>query len=155
MLEKTLIIIKPSGVQREIVGEVITRFERKGLRIAGLKMATLTDKILDEHYAHLADKPFFPRIKQSMTASPVIILCVEGVEAVAVVRAMVGVTNGRNADAGTIRGDFSMSNQENIIHASDSVENAQIEIKRFFIDSEIFDYQKVNISFINNNDELN
>ncbi|MDR1543974.1 MAG: nucleoside-diphosphate kinase [Prevotellaceae bacterium] len=155
MLEKTLIIIKPSGVQREIVGEVISRFERKGLRLAGLKMVNLTDKILNEHYAHLADKPFFPRIKQSMTVSPVVIICLEGVEAVSVVRAMTGVTNGRNAAAGTVRGDFSMSNQENIIHASDSVENGKIEVKRFFADTEIFDYQKVNLSFINNLEEIN
>ena len=154
MLEKTLVIIKPGGVQREIVGEVITRFERKGLRLAAMKMMQLSDEILDVHYAHLADKPFFPKIKTAMTACPVIVLALEGVEAVAVVRSMTGVTNGRNAAAGTIRGDYALSNQENVVHASDSVENAKIELERFFKPEEILDYPKVNRSFINSTDEL-
>ncbi|MDR3327858.1 MAG: nucleoside-diphosphate kinase [Prevotellaceae bacterium] len=154
MLEKTLVIIKPCGLQREILGEVITRFERKGLRLAGLKMLRLTHEILDVHYAHLVDKPFFARIKESMMASPVVLMCLEGVEAVAVVRMMTGVTNGRNAASGTIRGDFSMSNQENIIHASDSADNAILEIERFFGKNEIFDYQKINSCFVNNSEEL-
>jgi len=154
MFEKTLVIIKPGGVQREIVGEVISRFERKGLRLAALKMMQLTDNILGVHYAHLADKPFFSGIKKAMTACPVIVLVLEGSEAVAVVRSMAGVTNGRSAAAGTIRGDFSISNQENVIHASDSAENAKIEIERFFKNEEIFDYQKINQHFINSTDEL-
>jgi nucleoside-diphosphate kinase len=154
MTEKTLVIIKPGGIQREIAGEIISRFERKGLRLAAMKMVQLTDEILDEHYAHLADKPFFPRIKMAMKASPVLVLALEGVEATAVVRAMTGVTNGRNAAAGTIRGDFSISNQENVVHASDSVENAKIELNRFFKPEEIFDYQKINQNFINSTDEL-
>lgn len=153
MLEKTLIIIKPCGIQREIVGEVITRFERKGLRLAAIKMVQLTDEILDVHYAHLADRPFFPRIKKTMMACPVVVMALEGVEAVAVVRAITGATNGRNAAAGTIRGDFSISGQENIIHASDSVENAKIELERFFKREEIFDYQKINLNFIYSLDE--
>ena len=154
MLEKTLVIIKPSGIQREIVGEVISRFERKGLRLAAIKMMQLTDEILDIHYAHLIELPFFPKIKKAMMACPVIVIALEGVEAVAVVRSMTGVTNGRNAAAGTIRGDYSISNQENIVHASDSVENAKIELERFFKPKEIFDYQKVNQFFINSKDEI-
>jgi len=154
MLEKTLIIIKPSGIQREIVGKIISRFEQKGLRLAAIKMMQLTDEILDVHYAHLAELPFFPRIKKSMMASPVVVIALEGVDAVAVVRLMTGVTNGRNAAAGTIRGDYSLSNQENIIHASDSVENAKIELERFFKPEEIFYYQKINQTFINSTDEL-
>jgi len=154
MLEKTLVIIKPGGVQREIVGEVITRFERKGLRLAAIKMMQLSDAILDVHYAHLADKPFFPKVKQAMMACPVVVLALEGVEAVAVVRSMAGPTNGRNAAAGTIRGDFSLSNQENVVHASDSVENAKIELERFFKAEELFDYKKVNLCFVNSSDEL-
>ena len=154
MLEKTLVIIKPGGLQREIVGEVITRFERKGLRLAAMKMMQLSDAILDVHYAHLADKPFFPKVKQAMTACPVVVLALEGVEAVAVVRSMAGPTNGRNAAAGTIRGDFSLSNQENVVHASDSAENAKIELERFFKAEEILDYRKVNQEFINSSDEL-
>jgi len=154
MLEKTLLIIKPSGIQREIVGEVISRFERKGLRLAAIKMMQLTDEILDIHYAHLIKLPFFPKIKKAMMACPVIIIVLEGVEAVTVVRSMVGVTNGRNAAAGTIRGDYSSSNQENIVHASDSVENAKIELERFFKTEEIFNYKKINQNFINSNDEI-
>jgi len=154
MLEKTLIIFKPSAVQRELVGEVLHRFERKGFRICGLKMMQLTEQILKVHYAHLNSLPFFQRIINSMMASPVVVACLEGVDAVSVVRSMVGVTNGREALAGTIRGDFSMSGQENIIHASDSVENANIEIERFFLKEEIFNYTKINQNFINFSEEL-
>ena len=131
-LEKTLVILKPSAVQRGLVGEVTRRFERKGLRIAGMKMMQLTDELLNKHYAHLADKPFFQRVKNSMMASPVIVCCYEGVDAVQVVRNMTGSTNGRMAVPGTIRGDFSVSGQENIIHTSDSHDNAIEEINRFF-----------------------
>jgi len=113
----------------------------------------LTDDIVSEHYAHLADLPFFDRIKNSMMVTPIIVCCWEGVEAVKVVRAIVGVTNGRDAQAGTIRGDFSMSIQENIIHASDSVETAKIEIARFFKNDEIFDFKQNNLPFIYANDE--
>ncbi|MDR1592793.1 MAG: nucleoside-diphosphate kinase [Prevotellaceae bacterium] len=148
MLEQTLVILKPSAIQRELVGEVISRFERKGLRLCGVKMLQLNDAILSEHYAHLADKPFFPRVKQAMMASPVIVICWEGVEAVQVVRTMTGATNGRLAVSGTIRGDFSVSNQENIIHTSDSPDNAKEEIKRFFSPTELFDYTKISSNFL-------
>lgn len=139
-MEKTLIILKPSTVQRGLVGEVINRFQKKGLIIAGMKMMQLDEAILREHYAHLVDKPFFPSLLNSMMATPVIVMCLKGKDVVAVVRALTGATNSRNAAPGTIRGDFGMSSQENIIHASDSDENAAIEIKRFFKDDEIFDY---------------
>ncbi|HOK35843.1 MAG TPA: nucleoside-diphosphate kinase [Paludibacteraceae bacterium] len=152
-MEKTLVIIKPGAIQRELIGEVITRLERKGLHLCGIKMMQLTDDIVSEHYAHLADLPFFDRIKNSMMVTPIIVCCWEGVEAVKVVRAIVGVTNGRDAQAGTIRGDFSMSIQENIIHASDSVETAKIEIARFFKNDEIFDFKQNNLPFIYANDE--
>jgi len=152
-MEKTLVIIKPGAIQRELIGEVITRLERKGLHLCGIKMMQLTDDIVSEHYAHLADLPFFDRIKNSMMVTPIIVCCWEGVEAVKVVRAIVGVTNGRDAQAGTIRGDFSMSIQENIIHASDSVETAKIEIARFFKNDEIFDFKQNNLPFIYANNE--
>ena len=97
-------------------------------------------EILREHYAHLVDRPFFPSLVESMTATPVIVVCLKGKDAVAVVRAMTGATNSRNAAPGTIRGDFGMSGQENIVHASDTPENAEIEIRRFFRPEEIFDY---------------
>ena len=153
-MEKTLVILKPSALQRALIGEVIKRFEIKGLRLVGIKMMQLTDKILDEHYAHLADRPFFQRIKDSMMISPVIVTCWEGKDAVSVVRNMTGATNGRNAVPGTIRGDFSVSTQENIVHTSDSVETAVVELKRFFSDDEIFDYNPVMINFLYANDEI-
>lgn len=153
-MEQTLIIIKPSGVIRGIIGEVISRFEKKGLVIAGMKMIQLTDKILEEHYAHLVSRPFFPSLKNSMKASPVIVMCVKGVDAVAVVRSMTGATNGRNAAPGTIRGDYSMSGQQNIVHASDSVENAEIELNRFFAPSEIFDYKPAMLNYLYADDEM-
>lgn len=139
-MERTLILLKPGTVQRRLVGEVINRIERKGLRIVGMKMMQLTDELLNEHYAHLAERPFFKFVKASMMAAPVVAMCVEGCEAVEVVRTITGATNGRKAAPGTIRGDYSMSGQENIIHASDSTENAAIEIRRFFKPEELFDY---------------
>jgi len=139
-MERTLILLKPSAVQRGLIGEVINRFERKGLRIMGLKMMQLDDAILNEHYAHLVDRPFFPWLKNAMKATPVIAMCVEGTEAVSVVRALTGATNGRKAAPGTIRGDYAMSGQENIVHASDSPENAAIELCRFFKEEELFSY---------------
>ncbi len=139
-MEKTLILLKPCTVQRRLVGEVINRLERKGLRIVGLKMMQLGDDILNEHYAHLRERPFFPWLIASMKSAPVVAMCVEGNSAVKVVRDIVGATNGRKAAPGTIRGDYSMSGQENIIHASDSVETAEIEMRRFFAEGEIFDY---------------
>lgn len=139
-MEKTLILLKPCTVQRRLVGEVINRLERKGLRIVGLKMMQLGDDILNEHYAHLRERPFFPWLIASMKSAPVVAMCVEGNSAVKVVRDIVGATNGRKATPGTIRGDYSMSGQENIIHASDSVETAEIEMRRFFAEGEIFNY---------------
>lgn len=144
-MEQTLVILKPSAVERGLMGEVISRFEKKGLIISGMKMIQLTDSVLSEHYSHLVDRPFFPSLKRSMMSSPVVVMCVKGVDAVAVVRAMTGATNARNAAPGTIRGDFSMSGQQNIIHASDSVENAKIELDRFFKAEEIFDYLPVTV----------
>ena len=131
-MERTLIILKPAALQRGIVGEILSRFEHKGLYFVGMKMMQLDDAILNVHYGHLKEKSFFGDVKAAMSVSPVIVVCLEGVEAVRVVRTMVGVTNGRNADPGTIRGDYSMSVEQNVIHASDSIETAQVEIKRFF-----------------------
>lgn len=152
-MEQTLIILKPSAVQRGLAGKVISRFEQKGLVISGMKMMQLDEPILREHYAHLVDRPFFPSLVCSMTATPVVVMAISGKDAVAVVRQMVGVTNSRNALPGTIRGDFGMSGQENIIHASDSVENAKIELARFFKPGEIFDYQPITITAIYAPDE--
>lgn len=153
-MERTLVILKPCTIQRGLIGEIITRFERKGLFLAGMKMTWLTDEILNEHYAHLKEKSFFQRIKDGMSVCPVIVCCWEGVDAIHVVRQLAGTTNGRNAQPGTIRGDYSMSVQENIVHASDSPETAAIELKRFFDDKELFSYQMNNLLSIYANDEF-
>ena len=152
-LEKTLVILKPSAVQRGLIGEITTRFERKGLRLAGMKMMQLTDELLNEHYAHLSEKPFFQRVKNSMMASPVIVCCYEGVDAIQVVRSMTGATNGRVAIPGTIRGDFSVSSQENIVHTSDSPKTAIEEINRFFKPEELFEYKQVHMPYLYHTDE--
>lgn len=138
--EKTLVLLKPCTVQRGLIGEIISMFEKKGLHLCGMKMMQLTDAILSEHYAHLADKPFFQRVKNSMMAAPVVAMCWEGVEAIEVVRTLAGPTNGRKAAPGTIRGTYSMSFQENIVHASDGPETAAAELKRFFKPEEIFEW---------------
>ena len=139
-MERTLVILKPCCLQRGLVGEVLSRFEKRGLKLVAMKMAHLSDEILEEHYAHLKERPFFPWIKNSMKAAPVILCCWEGYSAVQVVRDMAGATRASKAVPGTIRGDYSMSAQENIVHTSDSLENAQIELDRFFTESDYFDY---------------
>ena len=154
MLEKTLVILKPCTVQRSLVGEVTKRFEQKGLRLCGMKMVQLTDEILSEYYSHLSSKPFFQRVKDSMMTCPVIVCCYEGVDAIEAVRTITGPTTGRKAPAGTIRGDFSMSFQENIVHASDSPETAEAELKRFFKPEEIFDYKLATFDYLYANDEF-
>lgn len=154
LMEQTLVIIKPSAIARPLSGKIINRFVEKGLIISGIKMMQLDDNILREHYAHLVDKPFFPSLLRSMKATPVIVMCLSGKDAVSTVRAMTGATNCRNAAPGTIRGDYGMSSQENIVHASDSVDNAAIEVKRFFAQSEIFDYQLPAIGAVYAPDEL-
>lgn len=146
-MEKTLVLVKPNALQRGIVGDIITRFERKGLRIVGMKMMFMTDEIVNEHYAHLVERPFFPYLKSSMQAAPIIACCLEGAEAVDTVRLLVGPTNSRKALPGTIRGDFSMSGEQNVVHASDSVENAVIEIDRFFAPGELYDYESAVTQF--------
>ncbi len=153
-MEQTLVILKPSAIERNLIGEVITRIERRGLIICGMKMIQLDEPILREHYAHLVNKPFFPLIVASMIASPVIVMCLKGIDAVSVFREMTGATNGRKAAPGTLRGDFCMSGQMNIVHASDSVENAKIELARFFKPEEIFDYTSANKDFLYAEDEL-
>jgi len=146
--EKSLIIIKPDAVQRNLIGEIISRIERKGLKIIGLKMVSIDDALLDEHYSHIKDKPFFPGIKDFMKSCPVIVMAVEGINTVSALRLLVGPTKAWEASAGTIRGDFSLSTQSNIVHASDSVENGELEVLRFFDLSELFDYKKIDTDFV-------
>ncbi len=138
-MEQTLIIIKPDAVQRGIVGEILTRFEKKGFKIIGLKMIRLREAILREHYAHVADEPFFEELSKFMGSSPVLVICLEGLNAINVVRMVAGT---KSDQLGTIRGDFAASSQRNLIHSSDSTDTAKREIKRFFTKEELFDYDK-------------
>lgn len=151
--EKTLIIIKPDALQRNLLGEIIIRFERKGLKIIGMKMIQLEDALLDEHYCHHKDKPFFQSLKNFMKSAPVVVMALSGLNAISAVRLIAGATKGYEADAGTIRGDFSISGQANIVHASDSFENAEAEIKRFFRQDEIFEYKRADFDFVYGEEE--
>lgn len=146
--EKSLIILKPDCIQRNLVGEIISRFEKKGLKIVGIKMMQVSDVLLEEHYMHIKDKPFFPGIREFMKSSPVIIMALEGVGIIDSLRIIVGPTKGYTADGGTIRGDFSMSTQSNLVHASDSPEAAVAEVARFFKEDELYTYKKIDTDLI-------
>jgi len=141
-LETTLILFKPDAVEKNIVGTVLARYEAAGFRIRGIKMLALTDEVLVEHYSHIADKPFFPGVRDFMQESPVIALALEGEDVIAKVRDLLGPTDSTQAAAGTIRGDFGFKDSDakmrNVCHASDSVEAAQAELKRFFKEGELF-----------------
>lgn len=152
-MERTFILAKPDTIQRGLLGEVISRFEHKGLKIVGLKMIALDDHILEQHYSHLVDKPFFAGIKEFMKSSPVVAMCLEGKECVEVVRKLCGITNSREADPGTIRGDLSLSIQCNVVHASDSLEAANEEIERFFLPNELYSYTLNDLDYILSSDE--
>lgn len=132
MTERTLVLIKPDAVARGLVGEVISRFERKGLTLSALVLRTMDVELADRHYAEHLEKAFYPPLRDFMTSGPLLAGILSGDAAVDVVRALVGATDGRQAAAGTIRGDLSLSNRENLVHASDSVESAEREIKLWF-----------------------
>ncbi len=131
------------------MGEVISRFERKGLKIVGMKMMQLEDAMLEAHYAHIKDKPFFGGIKSFMKQAPVVVMTLSGIGAVDATRLIVGPTKGYEASAGTIRGDLSLSTQSNLVHASDSVESGTVEVARFFKEEELFAYKRNDFDFIN------
>lgn len=147
-MERSVVLVKPDGVQRALVGEIIRRFERKGLRITAIKMMSLSDAILDEWYAHHKDKAFFPKLKAYMKSYPVVAMLWEGVDAVLTIREMIGVTKAREAKPGTIRGDFAMSQQYNLIHASENSEIARKEEALIFDPSEIFAWDKTDYDYI-------
>lgn len=147
-MRRTLIIIKPDGVNRCLIGRVLTRFEEKGLKIIGMKLERLKVYQLKDHYVHLQDKPFYEELLEYMTSVPCVLIAVEGKNAVEVVRKLVGSTNSREADIGTIRGDFAMSVQTNIVHASENEEMAQKELKRFFKEEELIEYDKMNFNWL-------
>ena len=139
-MERTLILLKPDAVAGKFCGKVITRFEEAGFTIRGCKMINLTPAILKEHYAHVADKPFYPEIEKFMSSIPVIGLVLEGDDIVAKMRDMLGVTDSRKAAPGTLRATFGKDVMVNVAHASDSKETAEKEVARFFRSDEIFAY---------------
>ena len=146
MSETTLILLKPDCVQKGHCGDVIQRFEAQGFKLRGIKMLRLTEKLLLEHYAHIASRPFFPEVQNFMQLTPVVALAVEGDDVVARVRDLLGPTNSKDAAPGTIRGDFGVDMMINVVHASDSVENAKVELERFFAPGELFDYALSTVS---------
>ncbi len=139
-MERTLILFKPDCVQRRLVGRILARFEDKGFKIVGMKMLQVTPELAKRHYAEHVDKPFYPSLEKYITGSPLVAAVLEGLDAIRVVREMLGATSGLKAQAGTIRGDFSLSRQMNLVHASDGPEAAKREIDIYFRPEELFDY---------------
>jgi nucleoside-diphosphate kinase len=140
-MQTTLVLLKPDCIAGRKAGEVIKRFEEAGFQIRGCKMFQATKELLKEHYAHIADKPFFPEVEAFMQSTPVIALALAGENAVDKVRSLIGPTDSKKAEKGTVRGDFGVDVMVNIVHASDSPENAEIELKRFFLPGELFTYE--------------
>jgi len=130
--ERTLVLVKPDALRRGLLGEILSRFERKGLTIEALVVRTMDAELADQHYAEHVERDFYPPLKQFMTSGPLAALVLSGDEVIAVVRALVGATDGRKAAAGTIRGDLSLSNRENLVHASDSLDSAKRELALWF-----------------------
>lgn len=153
-MEKTVVLVKPDGVQRGLIGEITARFEKKGLHLVGLKMMSMNDAVLDVWYAHHADKPFFPALKGYMKSYPIVAMLWEGLDAAETVRTMIGVTLARKAAPGTIRGDFAMSQQYNLIHASESKEAAEKEAGLIFQNDEVFPWEKLDLTQIYAESEL-
>lgn len=140
-IERTLILIKPDAVQRRLIGRLTARLEDKGLKLVGMKMLQVTKELAAQHYAEHVNKPFYPLLEQFITSGPVVAICAEGPEAISVVRTMMGPTNGRDAAPGTIRGDYGVSRQMNLMHGSDGPEAAKKEIAVYFRPEELLDYE--------------
>ena len=153
-MQTTLVLLKPDCILRGLIGEIIQRFEKKGLKIVGIKKIHLSNEILEEHYAHLADKPFFPGVIKAMQTTPVIAIALRGVGAANIARKMAGATNAREAEPGTIRGDLAVSIQNNLVHISDSPESAETEVKRFFKDEELLDLAEKETEILYSPDEI-
>ena len=139
--QRTLVLCKPDAVQRGAVGRIIDRFERKGLKIAGVKMVAVDEELASRHYAEHVNKPFYQELRDFITSSPVIAMAIEGPNAVEIVRNLMGVTNPQNAASGTIRGDFGLGLTMNLVHGSDSLASAEREVALFFEPDELFDYE--------------
>lgn len=154
-MEKTVVLVKPDGVQRGLIGEIIHRFERKGLKLSALKMMNMTDEIIDAWYEHHREKPFFPALKTFMTSYPIVAMVWEGHEASSVVRKMIGITQARQAEPGTIRGDFAVSTQMNLIHASESKEAAERELNILFNEGDLFTWERTDTPHLYGEEERN
>jgi nucleoside-diphosphate kinase len=141
MLERTLVILKPDCIERRLMGQIISRFEAKGLNIVAMKMLRVTPELAKKHYAEHVSKPFYPSLEEFITSAPVVVMAIEGLEAIRLVREMLGATNGLKANPGTIRGDFSSSRQMNLVHASDSSKSAVRELELYFRHEDFCDYQ--------------
>ena len=147
-METTLIIFKPDAVQRGLMGEIMSRFERKGLQIVGAKLMMISQELAAKHYEAHKERPFYPGLVAFMTSSPVMVLAIRGVGAIGICRSMMGATFGSKADAGTIRGDFGVSNSFNLIHGSDSPEAAERELGLFFGDGEVLDWERASETWV-------
>lgn len=152
-MQRTLVLLKPDCVQRRLMGRVISRFEEKGLNIVAMKMIQVTPQLSRQHYAEHVEKPFYPSLEAFITSAPVVALAIDGLEAIRVVRDVLGATSGLKATAGTIRGDYSSSRQMNLVHASDSEDSARRELELYFAAGEICDYEPVATPFMRAPDE--
>lgn len=151
--ERTLVLIKPDALQRNLLGDIVSRFEKKGLKIIGMKMIQLNEVMLKEHYAKHVDKPFFAGLARYMSASPIVAIALSGINALSATRTILGPTKSHTAPGGTIRGDFAMSGQTNLVHASDPEEDPEAEIRRFFRPEELFSYKKIDFDWIYGEEE--
>lgn len=140
MLERSLVLLKPDCVERRLMGQIISRFEAKGLNIVAMKMLRVTPELAKQHYAEHVEKPFYPSLEEFITSAPIVAMAIEGLEVIRLIRDMLGATNGLNAAPGTIRGDFSSSRQMNLVHASDSPESAQRELGLYFSTDDLCDH---------------
>lgn len=147
-MERTLIILKPDAIQRALCGEIIGRFERKGLQIVGAKLMKIPAQLAETHYEPHKGKPFYPGLVKFMTSSPVLVLALAGKDAIAIARKMMGATFGSKAEPGTIRGDYGVSNSFNLIHGSDAPEAAQRELNLFFKPEELLDWTPVGQAWV-------
>ena len=152
-METTLVLLKPDCVQRRLIGEIIGRFERKGLNVVGMKMLRVTPELSRQHYAEHVSKPFYPNLEDFITSAPIVAMAIEGLEAIRVVREMLGATNGLKAAPGTIRGDYSSSRQMNLVHASDSPGSAARELALYFPGEQICRYSPTLVGSFRASDE--
>ncbi|MCA9130640.1 MAG: nucleoside-diphosphate kinase [Planctomycetales bacterium] len=141
MLQRSLVLLKPDCVERRLMGQVISRFEAKGLNIVAMKMLRVSPELSKQHYQEHVEKPFYPSLEEFITSAPIVALAVEGLDVIRLIRDMLGATNGLNAAPGTIRGDYSSSRQMNLVHASDSPESAKRELALYFADADFCEHE--------------